>query len=440
MATKLESMNENYKNFVKQLDVLKSTVETTKWWKADSTDKTTADTYKKNAEEKRKDIDTEIENIKKDASKSATEKQEAEDIEKTLKWTEESIEALHDVILKPIEAKTGLEFYTWDVEVPKPENLIDNKPSAAKVEYTDPNIKDKFKTLDPTNPKIKVEIKVTVDNNGDTVELRKGDVEVELKQAPATTPKTSLSKFTAGTAPDAKDLITEDLSSTWCTIDYKDSTEKEKFDNAYKGDVILVLKDKDNRVLREITVNNVEVEWTATIEAETGKTFPEGTPPDAKELVKWETADDKVEYEDSAAAQNTFKNEWTNKVVNVKVTYKNGTRDIIPVTINVVKQSFFEKAWSRIWKQRDNLKSRVWEEWDAVCNKQKWEDEPGKNFCRAAWFAATWVWAIALVYKWIKNLFWWWKSKDSWWWDDDLLENTASWLFKHLSEAEKKSK
>ena len=445
MATKLETMNNDYKNIVTQLDGLKASVEA-KWWKAGTTEKTAADTYKSTAEAQRKAIDTEIDNIKKDASKSATEKQEAEDIEKTLKWTEESIEALHDVILKPIEAKSGLKFFTWDVDTPNPENLIDNKPAAAKVEYTDANIKDKFKTVDSSNPKIKVEIKVTVDNNGNTVELRKWEVEVELQEAPATTPKTSLSKFTAGTAPDAKELITEDLSSTWCTIDYKDNTEKEKFNNSYKGDVILVLKDKDNRVLREVTVNNVEVEGTAKIEAETGKTFPEGTPPDAQELVKWETADDKVEYADTSAAESVFKTEWTNKDVKVKVTDKAGKSQEITVTVNVIKQNFFERIWNWISKKWIEFWTWVWWQWNYVIDGKEWHNEPLKNIWRAAWFAATGIWILALWYEWIKKLFWLWKKDSSKWsWsdsdsdsDDTLLWSAADRLLKEISKKDKK--
>ena len=54
---------------------------------------------------------------------------------------------------------------------------------------------------------------------------------------------------------------------------------------------------------------------------------------------------------------------------------------------------FFWKTWDWTKKQ-----------WNDVWDKEKREEEWGKNLLRTAWFIATWVWAIALVYKWIKKL------------------------------------
>ena len=52
-------------------------------------------------------------------------------------------------------------------------------------------------------------------------------------------------------------------------------------------------------------------------------------------------------------------------------------------------------------------KEWVWEQWDDVWDKEKWETEWWKNLLRTAWFVATWVWAVALAYKWVKKLWNW---------------------------------
>ena len=106
-----------------------------------------------------------------------------------------------------------------------------------------------------------------------------------------------------------------------------------------------------------------------------------------------------------------------------------------PTTPSVAPTSggnIFNKSWS--W-----IKDQWWDIWDK--SKRKWE--AGTNILRTVWFAATWVWTAALVYKWIKKLFWWWKKKKSKSWEaseDELLKESASRLFKHLSDDEKKSK
>ena len=51
-------------------------------------------------------------------------------------------------------------------------------------------------------------------------------------------------------------------------------------------------------------------------------------------------------------------------------------------------------------------KEWVWKQWDDVWDKEKWKDEWWKNLLRTAWFAATWVWAGALIIKWIRKIFW----------------------------------
>lgn len=59
------------------------------------------------------------------------------------------------------------------------------------------------------------------------------------------------------------------------------------------------------------------------------------------------------------------------------------------------KKWFFWRTWD--W---------IWEQWRDVRDYRKWQEEREKNWLRVGWFAVTWVWAIALAYKWIKSLFW----------------------------------
>ena len=69
-----------------------------------------------------------------------------------------------------------------------------------------------------------------------------------------------------------------------------------------------------------------------------------------------------------------------------------------------------ENKWF-FWKAKD----WVWEQWNDVWDKDKWEKEWGKNLLRTAWFVATWVWAVSLAVKWIKKLFWKDKKKEKSW-------------------------
>ena len=109
--------------------------------------------------------------------------------------------------------------------------------------------------------------------------------------------------------------------------------------------------------------------------------------------------------------------------------------------------NFFTKAWKWIWTKLSDAWSWIWKQWNNIRDKNKWKDETWNNIARTLWFAATWIWVLWFVYRWIKSLFWWWKSsKESDWKDEEkeekesLLENAAGRLFKHLSDAEKKSK
>ena len=64
--------------------------------------------------------------------------------------------------------------------------------------------------------------------------------------------------------------------------------------------------------------------------------------------------------------------------------------------------NIFSKTWNWIWDQ--------W--WD-VRDEKKRKEEKWKNILRTAWFVATWVWAVALAYKWVKKL------RNRAFWDDE---------------------
>ena len=82
-----------------------------------------------------------------------------------------------------------------------------------------------------------------------------------------------------------------------------------------------------------------------------------------------------------------------------------------------IDQETSEEKWF-LWKTRD----WVWEQWDDVRDKNKWKTEWWKNLLRTAWFVATWVWAVALAYKWIKNLW----NRAFWDDEDEKSEETDS--------------
>ena len=82
-------------------------------------------------------------------------------------------------------------------------------------------------------------------------------------------------------------------------------------------------------------------------------------------------------------------------------------------------------------------KDWIWDQWDAVWDKSKWERsaEWWKNLLRTAWFIATWAWAIALAYKWVKKLWNWAFSSD-----DEEDEDTEESESKSKSKKKKKEK
>ena len=66
------------------------------------------------------------------------------------------------------------------------------------------------------------------------------------------------------------------------------------------------------------------------------------------------------------------------------------------------EKNIFVKAKDWIWEQRDNV-------WDSQKRSTEW----WKNTLRTTGFIATWVWAIALTYKWLKKLWNWAFSNDN---------------------------
>ena len=57
-----------------------------------------------------------------------------------------------------------------------------------------------------------------------------------------------------------------------------------------------------------------------------------------------------------------------------------------------------------------SAKERIWNQWSDIWNTDKRKEDWLKNWLRTAWFAVTWVWAVALLWKWAKKtwnwLFW----------------------------------
>lgn len=154
-----------------------------------------------------------------------------------------------------------------------------------------------------------------------------------------------------------------------------------------------------------------------------------------KEIEKLKKSKEKADI-DKAEEAEKFLNETKidiqnlyNDILDIATPRNTPTTATTPTT-QTSKWNIFSKSWNWIKDQ--------W--WD-IRKKSKWEWETGKNILRTVWFAATWVWAIALGYKWLKKLFWRWKKKPKEASrDEELLKESATRLFKHLSEAEKKSK
>ena len=102
-----------------------------------------------------------------------------------------------------------------------------------------------------------------------------------------------------------------------------------------------------------------------------------------------------------------------NEIINFKLSIWNSWDSNLDVSSDwKTKSWFFSEAKDWVWNQR----SDVW-------NPDKRKEEWGKNILRTVWFAVTWVWAVALVYKWVKKL----RNrafKDDEKWDDEKPEET----------------
>lgn len=83
-------------------------------------------------------------------------------------------------------------------------------------------------------------------------------------------------------------------------------------------------------------------------------------------------------------------------------------------------KSVFTEAKDWIWEQRDD----VWNK-----DKRKFNAEWWKNLLRTVWFLATWAWAVALAFKWVKKLWNWAFSKDK-------KKKKAEWKEKQTEENE----
>lgn len=95
----------------------------------------------------------------------------------------------------------------------------------------------------------------------------------------------------------------------------------------------------------------------------------------------------------------------------------NSTETSSTWTASSEAKNFLGKWWWWVKKQRKD-----------VLDENKWKEEKWNNILRTALFAATWIWWIALAYKWLKKLFWWKKDgKKSFWdkWYGKALKWTA---------------
>lgn len=92
---------------------------------------------------------------------------------------------------------------------------------------------------------------------------------------------------------------------------------------------------------------------------------------------------------------------FSNELSSLKTSILSKAWTTAPATTTETSTSDKEEKWM-FWKAWDWTK----DQWDSVRDGEKWKDEPWKNALRTAWFVVTWVWAISLLYKGIKKLFW----------------------------------
>jgi hypothetical protein len=95
----------------------------------------------------------------------------------------------------------------------------------------------------------------------------------------------------------------------------------------------------------------------------------------------------------------------------------------------------FWNLWDWTKEKSSDLWNRVWEQWEDVRDWEKWKNETWKNILRTAWFVTTWIWAISLIYKWMKNLFSWDddSEEEDEWNEEESSGSTGSWSKKKES-------
>lgn len=102
-------------------------------------------------------------------------------------------------------------------------------------------------------------------------------------------------------------------------------------------------------------------------------------------------------------------------------TILNSLNEIINFKLSIWDAASWNPSWGTVssnWNVEkwffDKAKDWIWDQWSNIWDEKKWKEEWWKNALRTAWFVVTWVWAVALVCKWVKSL-WnraFWKDKD----------------------------
>jgi len=102
-------------------------------------------------------------------------------------------------------------------------------------------------------------------------------------------------------------------------------------------------------------------------------------------------------------------------------TILNSLNEIINFKLSIWDAASWNPSWGTVssnWNVEkwffDKAKDWIWDQWSNIWDEKKWKEEWWKNALRTAWFVVTWVWAVALVCKWVKSLWNWafWKDKD----------------------------
>lgn len=91
---------------------------------------------------------------------------------------------------------------------------------------------------------------------------------------------------------------------------------------------------------------------------------------------------------------------FTTELSSLKWVVLSSTTEQTTTTQEITSEETEEKwIFGKTW---DWTKEQWWDVWDS----EKWKEEPGLNTLRTAWFVATGVGAVSLIYKGLKKLFW----------------------------------